>query len=124
MIVNVTNRRDLRQFYEENSICFEGMEMKTEADEKSLTDWITHYTKMKEHKIYVVRGELMNSRYLLVGESRYRPDFPLTIVKMSDLEDPLAIIPAKILLQRNAKWFKDIVDSNELRNRQNQEDTW
>ena len=105
-IKNVTTKEQLNNLYNNSAFTIEGL---AEASIPDMIKWLEENTVFTTENpiVYVIKGEVMNTEYNLVGNKVYSND--LTIVSIFDID------LFKIALKRFAvggRWFDDIVDNN------------
>lgn len=91
-------------FYDDWSLAIEGIII-NEEEEK----WLLNEVGTKKSCVYIVTGQQMNSYYRLTGDNAYRDDLHICVVTH--------IKKGFIALTIGARWFTDIVDNNERRER-------
>lgn len=105
-IENVTTKAQLDNLYNHSAFTIEGL---TEDSIPDLLKWLEENTVFTTDNpiVYVIKGEIMNAEYALVGNKAYADD--LTIVSIFDID------LMRIALKRfsvGGRWFDDIVDNN------------
>ena len=105
-IENVTTKEQLNKLYGNSAFTIEGL-----ADDSipDLMNWLEENTVFTTDNpiVYVTKGRVMNTEYLLTDNKAYQED--LTIVSVIDIDS------LKIALKRfsvGGRWFDDIVDNN------------
>jgi 5'(3')-deoxyribonucleotidase len=105
-IENVTTKEQLNKLYGNSAFTIEGL-----ADDSipDLINWLEENTVFTTDNpiVYVTKGRVMNTEYLLTDNKAYQED--LTIVSVIDIDS------LKIALKRfsvGGRWFDDIVDNN------------
>jgi len=115
--IQVNDSATLKELYDENALTWEGLNT-TDENLNRMIDWIKQYTPLKKEDVYIINGSLMNTTYGLTGENSYNDDIHIVCVKLNDMVDF-----NKITLPRfdvGGRWFDDIVDNNERREKEKQ----
>lgn len=111
-IERVTTKEQLDNLYNHSALTIEGLA------EQSIPDFLrwladnTTFTK-ENPTVYITSGKVMNDFYSLTGSNAYKDD--LSLVSIIDIDI------TKIILTRFAiggRWFDDIVDNNERRQKE------
>lgn len=110
--INVTEKEQLDMLYNNSALTIEGL---TEESIPDFLDWIEERTPLKERKVYVISGEVMNKQYNLTGNNAYLEDLTIVSVMLNDMENPNAVILPRFEI--GGRWFDDIVDNNLRRER-------
>ena len=107
---------DLRELYNGSALTFEGCAV-DDANMTFLVEWLEESGAAPRSPlpIHVVSGQLMNEVYGLTGDNAYPDDLNIVSVMLSDMESASAIIMKRFEL--GGRWFDDIVDNNEMRER-------
>lgn len=112
-IINVTEKEVADELYKDCSLTLEGL---AEEGCSDFLDWIKGYTALKEEKVYIIKGETMNSIYHLTDSNAYPDDLSIVCVKLADMENPMATALPRFAIK--GRWFNDIVDNNERREKE------
>lgn len=115
-IIEVNDTKYLDEFYNDWDLTFVG----TTIDDENLLflkNWFEEYNcKMLKEDFYVINGKLMNDYYNLTGNNQYPNNLNILVVKQKDLENVNNIVMPRFEL--GGRWFTDIVDNNEMRERE------
>ena len=98
----VTIKKQIKQLG--SALTFEGLSI-NDASINAMFDWIEKYTPVKQRKIYVINGSLMNKLY----NADYNDDIHIVCVALDDIQDVSKIIIPKLAI--GAKWLDDIIDN-------------
>ena len=111
-IINVDSKT-LEELVKGSALTFEGL---AESSFDEFLDWVDGIAGLKTRRIYVTKGKLANSEWLLTGDNAYRNDLNIVSVKLDDIKDRNKIVMARF--QVGARWMDDIHDSNIIRERE------
>lgn len=112
--LQVTTSEELNALYEQSALTWEGL-LANEDELGAAETWIkNHGADGPDLTFHIIKGELMNEVYRLTGNNAY-PE-ALTIVAVTGVDQMKLAIPR---LQVAGRWFDDIVDNNESREREN-----
>lgn len=104
-VVEAKNKNDLDELYNSSALTIEGLDSDSIVD--FADDVIAHGGTVD--KVVVTSGKLMNKVYHLTGNNAY-PNY-LTIVSIVGNTVPMTMRR----FQFGGRWFDDIVDNNEWR---------
>lgn len=108
--VIVQDKEQLDLLYNESAFTMEGCR---EDSIDELLEWIEQYTKIKQRRVFITKGYVMNLAYGLTGSNKYNNDLTIVSVLLSDLENPMNIVIPRFEI--HGRWFDDIVDNNARR---------
>ena len=111
-IINVDSKT-LEELVKGSALTFEGL---AESSFDEFLDWVKDVAGLKTRRLYVTKGRLANSEWLLTGDNAYRNDLNIVSVKLDDMEDWNKIVRARF--QVGARWMDDIHDNNVIRERE------
>ena len=111
-IINVDSKT-LEELVKGSALTFEGL---AESSFDEFLDWVKDIAGLKTRRLYVTKGKLANSEWLLTGDNAYRNDLNIVSVKLDDMEDQSKIVMARF--QVGARWMNDIHDNNVMRERE------
>lgn len=111
-IINVDSKT-LEELVKGSALTLEGL---SESSFDEFLDWVKDIAGLKTRRIYVTKGRLANSEWLLTGDNAYQNDLNIVSVKLDDIEDRNKIVMARF--QVGARWMDDIHDSNIIRERE------
>ena len=111
-IINVDSKT-LEELVKGSALTLEGL---AESSFDEFLDWVKDIAGLKTRRLYVTKGRLANSEWLLTGDNAYQNDLNIVSVKLDDMEDWNKIVMAR--LQVGARWIDDIHDSNIIRERE------
>lgn len=116
--ITVTSKKVLDELYKESALTLEGLIPDTIPEFKN---WIVDTTKsnMVNERFYITKGKVMNEVYKLTGDNRYADDLNIVSVKLSDIKNVGRLCIPRFEIK--ARWFDDIVDNNEMRERKKRE---
>lgn len=99
---NVTSQEQIEKLG--SALTWEGFTIDDE-NINDMFDWLVQYTPVKQRKIYIIKGALMNKLY----NTDYNDDLNIVCVDLNDIENI-----NKILLKRfdvGAHWLDDLIDN-------------
>lgn len=105
---NINDLKQLDTFYNGWAMCWEGVKVSPEDEE-----WILKEIGTEDSELYLIKGQQMNEHYHLTNENAYPND--LNILVLTKYQ------PNKIAIVYGARWFTDIVDNNEKREKENED---
>lgn len=108
-VIKLTSKEELNNLYETSCFTWEGMNDdigNLAAIESAIRE---NGYKEKECAFYSYKGKLMNDAYELSGCNAYPDD--LTFISIPNFYNPM------FKIAYGARWFDDIVDNNEMRER-------
>ena len=108
-IINVDSKT-LKELVKGSALTLEGL---AESSFDEFLDWVKDIAGLKTRRLYVTKGRLANSEWLLTGDNAYRNDLNIVSVKLDDMENRNKIVMARF--QVGARWLDDIRDSNAMR---------
>lgn len=108
-IINVDSKT-LEELVKGSALTFEGL---AESSFDGFLGWVDDIAGLKTRRVYVTKGRLANSEWLLTGDNAYQNDLNIVSVKLDDMEDWNKIVMAR--LQVGARWMGDIHDANVVR---------
>ena len=111
-IINVDSKT-LKELVKGSALTIEGL---AESSFDEFLDWVKDIAGLKTRCLYVTKGRLANSEWLLTGDNAYRNDLNIVSVKLDDIEDRNKIVMARF--QVGARWMDDIHDNNVIRERE------
>lgn len=115
-IIEVEVRETLDELYHTNAICLLGLERRSFGD---FLAWLKDVAEVKlkeDFTIFWVTGEKMNRFYGLTGSNAYPDDLDILLISLWDTED-IGKLPMLRFEIDGLKWFCDVVDNNEVRER-------
>lgn len=110
--INVTEREQLDMLYNDSALTIEGL---SEDSIPDFIEWIEEKTPLKERKVYVISGEVMNKQYNLTENNAYPNNLTIVSVMSNDIKNIGAVTIPRFDV--GARWFDDIVDNNLRRER-------
>ena len=108
----VNTKAQLDELEKGSALTWEGHAVDDESLKKRF-DWIKGYTPVKQERIYIISGWVMNNAYGLTGDNAYQDDVHLVSVKLEDIEHVGRIVVPRFTV--GGRWFDDIVDNNRRR---------
>lgn len=114
--IRIETRVTLDELYQSNAICLLGL---AKGYHMEFIDWMESECHVKfkpTMKVFEVSGEIMNESYGLTGDNAYSNDLNIVLISLNDVED-LGSLPLKRFEMEGLKWFCDVVDNNEVRER-------
>ena len=107
---------EMKELYNGSAFTIEGVVVDKENLEY-LYNWFKKYgCDMKQKVFYNIKGKTMNDTYGLTGSNAYPDDTNILCVKLEDLTNVSAIVVPRFRI--GARWFDDVVDNNERRQRE------
>lgn len=107
--IMVNSKSELDMLYKDCALTWEGLDTSDESI-SGVFNWLKSYTPVKQERIFLIPGTLMNEVYKLTGDNAYPEDCYLGSVMLHDLENPIAITFTRMRV--HGRWFNDIVDNN------------
>lgn len=108
--------KELEELYNGSAFTIEGV-IVDEENLEYLYNWFRKYgCDMNQKVFYNIKGKTMNDTYGLTDSNAYPDDTNILCVKLEDLSDIRAIAVPRFSI--GARWFDDVVDNNERRQRQ------
>lgn len=111
-IINVDSKT-LEELVKGSALTLEGL---SESSFDEFLDWVKDIAGLKIRRLYVTKGRLANSEWLLTDDNAYQNDLNIVSVKLDDMEDWNKIVMARF--QVGARWMDDIHDNNVMRERE------
>ena len=115
-IIKTEKAEDLQRLYDGSAWTWEGITI----DEESLNSIIKWFKDqecpLKEEKVYVTKGKLMNEVYGLTGKNRYKNNLKILSIELKNIKDVGKLFMKKF--EVGARWFDDIVENNRTREEQ------
>ena len=71
---------------------------------------------MKQERLYIVSGWVMNNAYGLTGKNAYKDDLTIFCIKLEDIENVEAITIPRFEIA--GRWSDDVIDNNARRQRE------
>ena len=113
-IVSVTSKKMCQTLRKGSALTFVGFKME-HGNIKNLVDWISHYTKFTNERLYLIKGADMNKWYKLTGSNAYADSLNIVCIDLNDLEDYRPIIVPRFNV--DGRWLDDVIDNNLRRER-------
>lgn len=107
----VNTKAQLDELEKDSALTWVGLIATDQSLNQAFT-WLRGFTKIKNERAFIISGSLMNMAYGLSGDNAYQEDLTIVSVKLSDLENPAAIVIPRLTV--GGRWFDDIV-ANDLR---------
>ena len=84
-------------------------------------DWIKALTPLKNERVYIIKGVVMNALYNLTGDNAYPDDCTIVSVDLDDMKDWNAVVLPRF--QIGGRWLDDVVDNNVMREKEKRDET-
>ena len=110
--ITVNTKAQLDELEKGSALTFIGC-VNTDEEAKCYFDWIRQRSPLKQERLYIVSGWVMNNAYGLTGDNAYQPDCSIVSVRLCDMEKPMAIAIPRFRV--GGRWLDDIVDNNRRR---------
>lgn len=110
-IINVTDRKQLDELYNQSALTFEGL--RADAESLRMVElWLSGHNAITGAEVvaHIIKGKFMNRSYDLTGNNAYPDD--LTIVSFTGIDQLKIAIPR---FEYGGRWFDDIVANNARR---------
>ena len=111
-IINVDSKT-LKELVKGSALTLEGL---AESSFDEFLVWVKDIAGLNTFLLYVTKGRLANSEWLVSVDNAYRNDLNIACVNVDDMEDWNKIVRARF--QVGARWMDDIHDNNVMRERE------
>ena len=113
--ITVNTKAQLDELEKGSALTFIGC-VNTDEEAKCYFDWIRQHSPLKQERLYIVSGWVMNNAYGLTGNNAYKDDLTIFCIKLEDIENVDAITLPRFEI--GGRWFDDVVGNNEARQRE------
>ena len=110
--ITVNTKAQLDELEKGSALAFIGC-INTDENIQSYFDWIRKYSAVKQERVYIISGWVMNNAYGLTGTNAYKDELTILSIKLEDIENVAAITLPRFDV--GGRWFDDIVDNNRRR---------
>ena len=107
--ITVNTKAQLDELEKGSALTFIGC-VNTDEEAKCYFDWIRQHSPLKQERLYIVSGWVMNSAYGLTGKNAYKDDLTIFCIKLEDIENVAAITLPRFEI--GGRWFDDVVANN------------
>ena len=107
--ITVNTKAQLDELEKGSALTFIGC-VNTDEEAKCYFDWIRQRSPLKQERLYIVSGWVMNSAYGLTGKNAYKDDLTIFCIKLEDIENVAAITLPRFEI--GGRWFDDVVANN------------
>ena len=107
-----TDAKQLQKLIDKSALTITGLQL---DDINKFVEWIEQRTPLKNRRVFVTKGALVNSEWKLTGSNRYNDGLNLVSVLLDDLEDWNKIVLPRF--QIGGRWMDDIHDNDVRRER-------
>lgn len=114
--IKIETRVTLDELYQSDAICLLGL---NKGCHMEFIDWMESECDVRfkpTMKVFEVSGEMMNRSYGLTGDNAYSNDLNIVLISLNDVED-IGKLPMRRFEMEGLKWFCDVVDNNEVQER-------
>ena len=107
--ITVNTKAQLDELEKGSALTFIGC-VNTDEEAKCYFDWIRQHSPVKQERLYIVSGWVMNNAYGLTGKNAYKDDLTIFCIKLEDIENVAAITLPRFEI--GGRWFDDVVANN------------
>ena len=107
--ITVNTKAQLDELEKGSALTFIGC-VNTDEEAKCYFDWIRQRSPVKQERLYIVSGWVMNNAYGLTGKNAYKDDLTIFCIKLEDIENVAAITLPRFEI--GGRWFDDVVANN------------
>ena len=107
--ITVNTKAQLDELEKGSALTFIGC-INTDENIQLYFDWIKKRTAVKQERVYIISGWVMNNAYGLTGSNAYQDDLTILSIKLEDIENVGAITLPRFEI--GGRWFDDVVSNN------------